>query len=206
MVSEEITVRLTREQAEGLYRLIYDHGHWESKLFFPVENTLIDALEIDDEVLEQDREGKDKGVGKLFTLYREGGPQALAEALGLGTPEAINMEASAWQDLEAVWFHVSVNRSQSVVEQPKQTELQKPFHIASVCRADLQGILTDAEIAQFSNDEMEDIADRMSDAYRDTGGYWEGLEIIARLVLKKKEESIEQEKVSSLPHTGLGQA
>jgi hypothetical protein len=32
---------------------------------------------------------------------------------------------------------------------------------------------------------MESIADKMSDAYRDSGGYWESLEIMARSVLTK---------------------
>jgi hypothetical protein len=128
-VSEDITLKLTKEQASGLYRLIYDHGHWESHLFFPVEITLIETLGIDDQALEENREDKDKGVGKLFALYREGGPQALAEALELGTPEAINMEASAWQDLEAVWYHVSVSSSQPAFKQPKQAEAQKPFQV-----------------------------------------------------------------------------
>lgn len=186
MVSEEITLKVTQEQAEGLYRLIYDHGHWESKLFFPVENTLIDALEIDDEILEQDREGKDKGVGKLFALYHQGGPQALAEALGLGTPEAINMEASAWQDLEAVWYHVSVSRSQSAIEQPKQAELQKSFHIASVCREDLLERFSDETIAQLSDTDMQRVADKMSDYYSDE--FWDSLVTAVQWVLKWKEE------------------
>lgn len=109
-VSKEITLQLTEEQASALYRLIYDHGHWESKLLFPVENRLIDILEIDDQVLEEGRADKDKGVSKLFGLFRQQGSQALADALDLGTPEAIKMEALAWQDLEAVWYHVSVRK------------------------------------------------------------------------------------------------
>jgi hypothetical protein len=60
---------------------------------------------------------------------------------------------------------------------------QKPFVVASVCREDLRGILTDEEIASLSDGEMGMIVDRMSDAYRDSGDYWEHLEIMARHVL-----------------------
>jgi hypothetical protein len=70
-------------------------------------------------------------------------------------------------------------------------EWHKPFAIASVCREDLRGILAAEEIAGLSDDEMEDIADRMSDTYRDSGGYWESLEIMAEYVLKRKEAIIE---------------
>ena len=62
----------------------------------------------------------------------------------------------------------------------------KPFPITSVCRADLQGILTDEAITGLGDADMEDIADRMSDAYRDCGGYWESLEIMAKLVIERK--------------------
>ena len=67
----------------------------------------------------------------------------------------------------------------------------KPFLISSVCRADLRGTLTEEEIAVLSDDEMEDIAEKMSDAHRDAGGYWEALELFAKLVLKRKEDVIE---------------
>ncbi len=62
----------------------------------------------------------------------------------------------------------------------------KPFVVASVCRADLQGILTDEAITGLGDADMEAIADRMSDAYRDCGGYWESLEIMAKLVIERK--------------------
>jgi hypothetical protein len=303
MVSKEVSLKLTTEQAGALRRLLYDHGHWESELLFPIQNTLMDALDIDDQTLEANREEKDKGVAKLFRLYSKGGPQALAEALELGVPAAIKMDALAWQDLEAIWYHLSlgsqtsgrsdqpakekgmmsdnINRptpvakrnlvvlaeivvldvgedpeptltaleaefldthrggfavigyqveeqvgppaepdayqqfvtretvldvsqeyllswmgeaqpdDQVAAEPPKPEGWQKPFLIASVCRADLRGILTAEEIASLSNGDMEDIADRMSDAYRDSGGYWESLAIMAQLVLKRKEEALE---------------
>ncbi len=65
----------------------------------------------------------------------------------------------------------------------------KSFTVASICREDLRGILTNEEITALDDTDMEDIADRMSDAYRDSGGYWESLEIMARFVLEKEEWS-----------------
>lgn len=64
--------------------------------------------------------------------------------------------------------------------------LHKSFTVASICRADLQGILTDEEIGRLDDSDMERIADKMSDAYRDAGGYWEALEIMARDVLARQ--------------------
>jgi hypothetical protein len=66
--------------------------------------------------------------------------------------------------------------------------LQKPFTVASICRADLRGILTDEEIAQLDDGDMDRIADKMSDSYRDCGGYWDSLEINARAVLERASE------------------
>lgn len=112
-MTEDITLKLTKGQARALYRLIYNHGHWQSESLFPVENSLIDQLGIDAQTQEDSRTEKDQGVGKLFTLYRKGGPQVLAEVLGLGTPEAINMSSLVWQDLEAILYYVSVGRRTS---------------------------------------------------------------------------------------------
>ncbi|MCP4286090.1 MAG: hypothetical protein GY792_16845, partial [Gammaproteobacteria bacterium] len=52
-----------------------------------------------------------------------------------------------------------------------------PFSVTSICRDDLRGVLPAQEIATLDDSDMETIASRMSDAYRDSGGYWEGLEI-----------------------------
>ncbi len=68
----------------------------------------------------------------------------------------------------------------------ENVELNKPFPIASVCRADLRGILTDEQIASLSDGEMESIADRMGDAFTDSGLYWESLEIMAKHVTEKE--------------------
>jgi hypothetical protein len=83
------------------------------------------------------------------------------------TAQATDLKTSAHQEHD--WWH-------------------KPFLISSVCRADLRGILTEEEIATLSDDDMEDIAERMSDAHRDAGGYWEALEIFSRLVLERNRE------------------
>ena len=64
-----------------------------------------------------------------------------------------------------------------------------PFIVAGICREDLQGLLSDEEIATLSDSDMESIADKMSDAYRDSGGYWESLEIMARSVLVQVQAS-----------------
>ena len=49
----------------------------------------------------------------------------------------------------------------------------------------MRSVLTEAEIERLSDADMESIADRMSDAYRDSGIYWESLEIMARFVLEQ---------------------
>jgi hypothetical protein len=65
----------------------------------------------------------------------------------------------------------------------------KSFTVASICRDDLQGILTDEEIARLDDSDMDRIADKMGDAYRDTGGYWEALEIMTRSVIDRAGET-----------------
>ena len=74
-------------------------------------------------------------------------------------------------------------------ESQPQTDLEKlyqPFAIASVCRADVQEILTDEKIAGLSDAEMQHIADKLGDAYSDSGDFWGNLEIVARNVLAKQ--------------------
>jgi hypothetical protein len=62
----------------------------------------------------------------------------------------------------------------------------KPFLISSVCRADLKGIIPDEDIARLDDADMERIADKMSDAHRDSGGYWEALEIMVQALLERR--------------------
>ena len=76
------------------------------------------------------------------------------------------------------------------VEDQQRAEIEKlhqPFLIASVCRADLRGILTDEGIALLDDGDMERIADKTGDNFRDSGGYWNSLEINARFVIGEKE-------------------
>ncbi len=46
------------------------------------------------------------------------------------------------------------------------------------------------EVAALDDTDMETIANRMSDAYRDSGGYWDSLEIMARFVLDRKQAAL----------------
>ena len=53
----------------------------------------------------------------------------------------------------------------SQIEAQQRAEIEKlhqPFLVASVCRADLEGILTDEEIAQLDDSDMERIAEKMA--------------------------------------------
>lgn len=61
------------------------------------------------------------------------------------------------------------------------------FVVSSICREDLRQFLTNEEITALDDGDMDDIADRMSDAHRDSGGYWEALEIMTRFVIEKKQ-------------------
>ena len=63
------------------------------------------------------------------------------------------------------------------------------FTVASVCREDLRGILTQEEISTLNDHDMERIADKMNDAYQEHGGYWENLTDIARLVIAEKQNT-----------------
>jgi len=80
----------------------------------------------------------------------------------------------------------------------------KPFTVSSICREDLRNILTDEEIRALDDTDMEDIADRMSDSYRDSGGYWQSLEIMAKHILGKKqaqEDGKTPDQPSTNPHS-----
>ena len=63
----------------------------------------------------------------------------------------------------------------------------QPFTVASICRQDLRGILPDDQIAALDDNDMEWIADKMSDIYRDSGGYWESLEVMAHSRLAQQQ-------------------
>jgi hypothetical protein len=52
---------------------------------------------------------------------------------------------------------------------------------------DLRGILANEQIVALSDEEMSEIAANMSDAYHESGGYWESLMEIANLVTTEKQ-------------------
>ena len=61
----------------------------------------------------------------------------------------------------------------------------KPFPITSVCREDLRGIVSDNEIARLDDADMQEIAERMADAYCESA-FWIDLPIVAEYVLENK--------------------
>lgn len=63
--------------------------------------------------------------------------------------------------------------------------LEKPFPITSVCRADLKAFFSEEQIAQLDDSDMEEIANKMADAYCEIV-FWIDLEIIAEYVLEDK--------------------
>jgi hypothetical protein len=75
-----------------------------------------------------------------------------------------------------------------------QAVWHKPFLISSVCRADLKGIIPDETIARLDDADMEWIADKMSDAHRDSGGYWESLEIMVQALLERRAQQEQESK------------
>jgi hypothetical protein len=64
----------------------------------------------------------------------------------------------------------------------------QPFNVASITREELRGLLPDEAIANLTDDEMQQIANRMSDAYRDNS-YWENLSDATQLVTSRSPES-----------------
>lgn len=92
------------------------------------------------------------------------------------------------------WIDDAKPKEQTATKPPEQEDLHKPFPIASVCRVDLQDILTDEEIAGLSDADMQEIADKMGDAYAEDGEYWGSLEIIAKSVMKQKTEAVYNDK------------
>jgi hypothetical protein len=61
-----------------------------------------------------------------------------------------------------------------------------PYPITSVCRADLAQVIDPHVVARFTDDDMLTLADKMADAYTDSGLFWTSLEIIAENILERK--------------------
>ena len=69
-------------------------------------------------------------------------------------------------------------------------KLNKPFKITSVCRLDMVEIYSgqgfsesesNDKVLNYTNDEMEAIARQMADAYCETNGFWDSLEVLVDL-------------------------
>lgn len=61
----------------------------------------------------------------------------------------------------------------------------KPFPITSVCRADLQEMLTGAEIAKVDDGDMDWLSGKLADAYTESA-FWIDLKIMARQLIENK--------------------
>jgi hypothetical protein len=59
------------------------------------------------------------------------------------------------------------------------------FYITCIHRTDLEDKFTKEQIASLTDDDMEEIADKMADAYLESG-YWESLEAATEDVLTNK--------------------
>jgi hypothetical protein len=114
-----------------------------------------------------------EGLEMLVENWKQGLAQQLYDATqtGIGgivatldllqaNPDApvLGVEAHQWQQIEA-WH--------------------KPFPVAYICREDLRGILAEEQIAALNDEEMSQIAAKMSDTYQDGGEYWNSLMEIA---------------------------
>jgi hypothetical protein len=123
----------------------------------------------------------------VMTAVLESWKQDLAQELS-------DAAQSAVQNIAATLDLIQSGDKLPIAEAERQEWAQiarwhTPFPVASICREDLWGILSNEEIITLDDSDMESIADKMSDAYRDSGGYWESLEIMARSVLAKVQAS-----------------
>lgn len=63
--------------------------------------------------------------------------------------------------------------------------LERPFPITSVCRLDLLDKFTPRDIGRFDDADMNQLAEKMAEAYTDTG-FWIDLQVIAEGLLEEK--------------------
>lgn len=66
---------------------------------------------------------------------------------------------------------------------------RKSYHITSVCRGDLEDILSAEALAKLDDDDMARIAGNMADAYTESG-FWIDLKIITEQVIEDKQGRI----------------
>lgn len=73
----------------------------------------------------------------------------------------------------------------------QQDKLGQPFPITSICREDLIGQtihgkeFTEKDVIKIDDNDMEQIAEDMADAYTGNDTFWINLQIIAENILKK---------------------
>lgn len=65
------------------------------------------------------------------------------------------------------------------------------FYITRLHREDLKGRFTDEQIASLTDDDIEEIADKMADAYLDDL-YWVSLHDAAASVLEQKQTALDK--------------
>ena len=127
-----------------------------------------------------DRQGDDQ-MAALLDTWKQGLTHHLQDA-------AQDMVRHVAATIDLIQFSASAPLTETERQEWWQIAAwHTPFTIASVCREDLRGILIAEDIATFSDDDMARIADRMSRAFQESGGYWESLDTIARSVLAKKQ-------------------
>ena len=125
----------------------------------------LENLSGNDEALENLVENWKQGLTQHLVDSAQAGGHNIVATLDLfqanpGAP-ALSTEPYEWQQLEA-WH--------------------KSFSISYVCREDLRGILPDEQIADLTDEQMGQIAAKMSDVFQDNGGYWESLvEIVGKV-------------------------
>ena len=66
------------------------------------------------------------------------------------------------------------------------------FVVTRIHRDDLTESLTREEIAKLTDDDMQWIAEKMGDAYLESGQFWEDLEILAKAALEFKTSSLDE--------------
>ncbi len=76
----------------------------------------------------------------------------------------------------------------SVRQKPPEQEphFTIPFEITTMCREDLREVLSEAEVAQFDDEDMRRLAIKMADAYVGSGVFWDDLEFLGRRILEEK--------------------
>lgn len=134
------------------------------------------------------------GDGKALEVLVENWKQGLTQYLQETAQSGIHNIVATLDVIQASDTPLSVSEP----HQWQEIEAwHKPFPVAYICREDLRGILPNEQIAALSDQDMAQIADKMSDAYQDGGGYWDSLmEIAGRISAEKQTPQPPTVKVS----------